>query len=129
MRREAWKASGSYGTIGLELVLCILVGLFGGRWLDGKFGTEPWLAVLGFFFGLAAGAKAIWRGYKEMQAATEREEREEGNPAPRFDPDEEKAKEKDDRDSPLPSAAEPGDAPDAPSASTGPGSSQAAPKK
>ena len=120
MKGEAWKASGSYGTIGLELVLCILVGLFGGRWLDGKLGTEPWLAVVGFFFGLAAGAKAIHRGYKEMQQATLREEREEGNPAPRFDPDDEKAKEGDDHDSPLP---------EAPDSSDPPGAGDDAPKK
>lgn len=110
MKRAAWKAGGSYGTIGLELVLCIMVGLFGGRWLDGKLGTEPWLGVVGFCFGLAAGAKAIHRGWKEMQDVTAREEREEGNPQPRFDPDEEKAKDADDRDSPLPA---PTDDPDA----------------
>ena len=90
-----WKAAGSYGTIGLELVLSLMVGLFGGRWLDGKWGTEPWLTVIGFCFGLAAGAKAIHRGWKEMQEVTAREEREEGNPQPRYDPDEEKARDRD----------------------------------
>jgi F0F1-type ATP synthase assembly protein I len=85
-----WRAAGSYGTIGLELVLCLMVGLFGGRWLDGKLGTDPWLSVVGFCFGLAAGAKAIHRGWKEMQEVTAREEREEGNPQPRYDPDDEK---------------------------------------
>jgi F0F1-type ATP synthase assembly protein I len=92
-----WKAAGSYGTIGLELVLCLMIGLFGGRWLDGKWGTEPWLTVVGFCFGLAAGAKAIHRGWKEMQAVTAQEEREEGNPQPRYDPDEGKG-DKDDED-------------------------------
>lgn len=83
---------GSYGTIGLEFVLSVMLGLFGGRWLDGKLDTTPWLAVLGFGFGLAAGFRAIWRAYKEMQAITRQEEKEEGNPAPMY-PKEEPAEE------------------------------------
>ena len=80
------KAAGSYGTIGLEVVLCMLAGLFLGQWLDGRFGTSPWLAVIGFFFGLAAAGNAIWRGWRDMQAETAREEREHGNPEPLPDP-------------------------------------------
>ncbi|WP_437295793.1 AtpZ/AtpI family protein [Sorangium sp. So ce426] len=83
--KQDWKAVGSYGTVGLEVVLCILVGLFIGRWLDGKLGTDPYLSVLWFFFGLGAAGKAVFRAWKEMQAVAEREEREQGNPAPRFD--------------------------------------------
>jgi ATP synthase protein I len=80
-----WKGLGSFGTLGLEIVLAIMLGLFGGRWLDQKFHTEPYLAVVGFFFGLTAASKAIWRTWKEMQRETAREEREEGNPAPLWD--------------------------------------------
>src|SRR5688572_15326738 len=86
---QQWKAAGSFGTIGLEVVLCMLAGFFGGRWLDGKLGTEPYLAVVGFFFGIAAGAKALLRGWREMQEITAREEREQGNPAPLPDAEEE----------------------------------------
>jgi ATP synthase protein I len=56
-----WKDIGSYGTVGLELALSVLFGLLGGQWLDGKLGTEPWLAGLGFGFGVAAGFRALWR--------------------------------------------------------------------
>jgi hypothetical protein len=83
--KQDWKAVGSYGTVGLEMVLSILLGLFIGRWLDGKLGTEPVMSVLWFFFGLGAAGKAVHRAWKEMQAVAAREEREEGNPAPRFD--------------------------------------------
>jgi F0F1-type ATP synthase assembly protein I len=82
--KPQWKAMGSYGTIGLELVLSIMFGLFAGRWLDGKLDTGPWLALLGFAFGTAAGFRALWRGWKEMQAVTRQEEKEEGNPAPMY---------------------------------------------
>ncbi|MDC0683954.1 AtpZ/AtpI family protein [Sorangium atrum] len=83
--KQDWKAVGSYGTVGLEVVLCMLVGLFIGRWLDGKLGTDPYLSVLWFFFGIGAAGKAVFRAWKDMQAVAEREEREQGNPAPRFD--------------------------------------------
>lgn len=83
-----WKGNASFGTVGLEIVLSMLVGLFGGRWLDGRFGSAPWLAMLGFAFGLAAGGKSVWRAFKDMQAVTAREEQEQGNPPPKYGPDE-----------------------------------------
>jgi ATP synthase protein I len=83
--KDEYKAIGSWSTLGLEIVLSILLAFFGGRWLDGRLGTEPWLSVIGFFFGCAAAVKAILRTLAEMKAVTLREEREHGNPAPRYE--------------------------------------------
>ena len=33
----------------------VAIGALGGGWLDRKWGTEPWLLVVGFFLGMAAG--------------------------------------------------------------------------
>ena len=85
--KDEYKALGSFGTLGLEIALSVLFGLFGGRWLDGKLGTEPYLAGLGFCFGVAAAVKAVMRSMAAMRRIAEREEREAGNPAPRFDAD------------------------------------------
>ncbi|MDD2509533.1 MAG: AtpZ/AtpI family protein [Syntrophomonas sp.] len=38
----------------------VAIGYFAGRWLDGKFDTEPWLTVAGFMLGVATGMKAMW---------------------------------------------------------------------
>lgn len=38
----------------------VAVGYFAGRWLDGKFNTEPWLTLVGFILGVATGMKAMW---------------------------------------------------------------------
>jgi F0F1-type ATP synthase assembly protein I len=62
-----WKAVGSYGTVGLEVVLSILLGLFGGRWLDGKFGTAPWLMLLGLVFGVGAAVRSLLHIRRQMQ--------------------------------------------------------------
>jgi ATP synthase protein I len=83
--KQEYRALGNYGTLGIEIVLCLAFGFFGGRWLDGRFHTEPWLAALGFFFGAGAAVKAIVRTWKEMQKITAEEERIQGNPAPMFD--------------------------------------------
>ena len=83
--KEQYRAVGSYGTLGIEIVLSVLLGSYAGYWLDQKFNTAPVLLALGFFFGLGAAGKAIHRTWKEMQKATAREEREQGNPAPQFE--------------------------------------------
>lgn len=101
--KDTYKAVGSWSTVGLEIVLSIMVGFFGGRWLDGKFGTDPYLSVLGFFFGCGAAAKALMRTTKEMQRVTKREEREEGNPSPLYEaPDREKDAADSQKDEPAP---------------------------
>jgi F0F1-type ATP synthase assembly protein I len=83
-----YKQGTDLGSIGLEIVLCVLVGFFGGRWLDGRFGTDPWLSILGFVFGLGAAAKAVLRATGQLKKIAEREEREKGNPSPSYEKDE-----------------------------------------
>jgi len=65
-----WKAVGSYGTLGLEVVLSVLFGLFVGRWIDGKLGTGPYLALAGFALGVAAAVRAVVRIAREMRRET-----------------------------------------------------------
>jgi ATP synthase protein I len=42
-------------SIGLIVMVSTLIGLGLGHWLDGKLGTEPWLAFVLTLVGLAAG--------------------------------------------------------------------------
>lgn len=81
-----WKGIGSFGTVGLEIVVGIVIGLLGGRWLDGKLHTAPYLTLAGFALGVITAVKAVLRSWRDMQRETEREEREQGNPAPLYDP-------------------------------------------
>ena len=66
-RWSDWKATGSYGTIGLEVVLSLLFGLFVGQWLDGRFGTAPILTLVLTGFGLAAAIRALVRAARAMR--------------------------------------------------------------
>jgi len=65
--RKQLRQLGRVGTIGFEMALSVAVGVLGGRWLDGRFGTEPWLGYLGLFFGLAAAARSFYRVAQETR--------------------------------------------------------------
>lgn len=71
--QQNWKGVASYATVGLEFGLSLLVGLFGGRWIDGKLGTAHWFTFIGFGFGVAAGFRAIYRAAKAANRDAERE--------------------------------------------------------
>jgi ATP synthase protein I len=74
-QREQLKQLGSLSTIGLELGLSITLGYLGGRWLDGKLGTEPWLQWIGLGLGLAAGARSLYRVVRRAQRMMEEEDK------------------------------------------------------
>lgn len=73
--QQDWKALGDYGTLGLEVALSVAVGLFGGQWLDKKLGTGGWLTWVGFAYGLAAAARAIYRAVRKSTREAEELER------------------------------------------------------
>jgi F0F1-type ATP synthase assembly protein I len=50
------------------LVAAPLVGLFGGKWLDSKFGTEPYLMIGGVVLGFVAGAREIMNLVRKSQS-------------------------------------------------------------
>lgn len=54
----------SIGTIGLHLVSGVIVGVLIGYYLDKFFNTSPWLTIIFFFLGLAAGFRNM---YKDVQ--------------------------------------------------------------
>jgi len=60
-RGDAWRAVGALSTVGLSFVLAIVLGAWFGRVLDSWLGTSPWLFVLFFFLGLAAGVLNVYR--------------------------------------------------------------------
>jgi len=45
----------NYAQIGLQLAAAVLLGFWGGYWLDKKLGSAPWLMLGGAAGGLALG--------------------------------------------------------------------------
>ena len=52
--------------IGLNMIACVFIGVFFGRFLDSFFGTEPWLLLVFSFMGVAAGFKYLFDLSKRM---------------------------------------------------------------
>jgi ATP synthase protein I len=75
--KQDLRGLGTYGTVGLEFGLSILVGLFGGQWLDKKFDTAPWLTLVGLAFGTAAGVRSLLRALESAKRDIEEEDRRE----------------------------------------------------
>jgi ATP synthase protein I len=53
--RNPYTAMALMSTILASLAGCTLLGVFGGKWLDQQWGTEPIFLIIGLFIGLAAG--------------------------------------------------------------------------
>lgn len=58
-RRHPLAAAFSIGT---ELVVAVLLGVFAGRWADARLGTEPLLLLAGVFVGISVGLYLLIRG-------------------------------------------------------------------
>ncbi len=50
-----------YGTIGLEMGICVFLGVVIGAYLDKFLHTEPWLTILFTLFGIIAGFKSLYK--------------------------------------------------------------------
>ncbi len=63
-RGKQIKTFARVGALGIELAASTVIGLFGGRWLDGKLGTEPWLSIVGLILGVVAGFRSLYQTAK-----------------------------------------------------------------
>jgi ATP synthase protein I len=85
--QQDWKALGSYGTLGMEIALSVVVGLFGGQWLDKKLHTGGVLTWVGFAYGLAAAGRAIYRAVRKSNREAEEAERRDREARQKYDDD------------------------------------------
>lgn len=58
--RQMWRQAAQVGAVGMEMGIAVAVGYFGGAWLDSKFGTAPYLGLVGLLVGVGAAGKALW---------------------------------------------------------------------
>ena len=54
-------------SVGIEMAVCVLLGWGLGHWLDGEAGTAPWMTIVFFLCGVAAGFKALIRAGREAK--------------------------------------------------------------
>jgi ATP synthase protein I len=58
---DSMRELGALSTVGFSFVLAVVLGAWFGWVLDSWLGTQPWLFMLFFFFGLAAGILNVYR--------------------------------------------------------------------
>ena len=57
---------GPYLTIGMQLAIAVVGFFFLGQWLDGVFGTSPWLMITGLLLGTAGGFVSFFHSALSM---------------------------------------------------------------
>lgn len=67
-------AFGIYGAVGFQLASAVVGGLLLGGWLDKKYGTTPWLTVIGLVLGSAGGFYNFFRILTWNQGRKEKKE-------------------------------------------------------
>ena len=65
-RREMLKGLSMVSQISITIIVCLLIGIFLGRFLDSLLGTEPWLLILFMLLGIGAAMKSIYDLGKNM---------------------------------------------------------------
>ena len=71
---KSLKELASLASVGIELAVATTLGFLGGRWLDGKLGTEPWLALVGLLLGVVAGFRNLIVTARKAQRELDRQD-------------------------------------------------------
>lgn len=72
---SALRSAGMLLAIPTLLIVSPLVGFFIGSWLDRRFGTSPWLVLIGLVLGFAAAGREttkIYRRYLDEENRSKR---------------------------------------------------------
>lgn len=65
--RRQLQLAARFATAGLELAIAIVVGYFGGGFLDDWLGTGPYLSYVGLVLGIVAGFRNLFQLAKTAQ--------------------------------------------------------------
>ena len=57
---QGYKGLGMIMSAGFTMAASVLFGYYAGTWLDRYFGTQPWLTLIMFLLGTAAGLKSLY---------------------------------------------------------------------
>jgi F0F1-type ATP synthase assembly protein I len=58
---KGWEAALRFIGVGWFVGVCIVGGVWGGLWLDNKFGTKPILVIVGLIFGLVVAFYGVYQ--------------------------------------------------------------------
>lgn len=73
-RFKGLRSAGLLLSIPMLLIVSPLVGFFLGSWLDRRFGTSPWLVIVGLVLGFVAAGRETRNIYRRYLAEEETRE-------------------------------------------------------
>ena len=56
------------GEFGGLIAIPVVVFVFVGRWLDGRWGTKPWMTIVAFVLAALVSGLMVWRRTKDVAA-------------------------------------------------------------
>jgi len=62
--RYPWLPMLSLFGMGFYIAIAIILGIWGGHWLDGKMNTSPLWLIIGLFLGIAVAALGVYNMIK-----------------------------------------------------------------
>ncbi len=71
-KRDVIKSLLNYSSLGLEMGLCVAIGIGIGYFLDSYFKTYPYLTIIFMIFGIVAAMKTIFTLIKKIERENER---------------------------------------------------------
>ncbi len=71
-----WIAAARFLGIGWFIVLCIVGGVFGGRWIGQQVGNEVLFSLLGLVAGVMLAGYGVYQSYSLLKKAEENEKEE-----------------------------------------------------
>ncbi len=73
--REVYRSLAMLTQLSLQLLIPILIGVFGGILLDKQFGCSPWITIVGCVIGIAAAFRNLYMWSVREIRRTEKSER------------------------------------------------------
>jgi F0F1-type ATP synthase assembly protein I len=59
--RSVWQVVAQYSYLGIFFGVAVMLGAFGGRWIERRWGGAPWVSLAGVLIGIAAGFRELYR--------------------------------------------------------------------
>ena len=70
---KAWRTAGLVLYVPVLMVVGPVAGYFAGQWLDGQFGTSPWISWLGILLGFGVAGRQIYHIVRRIQREQEQD--------------------------------------------------------
>lgn len=56
-----WQAITLVSLIGVDMAVCVVAGVWLGKYIDGLLATNPWFLLVGLLAGLGIGVYSVYR--------------------------------------------------------------------